>query len=552
MKVHRAVHRLSRFRSPLRVVVGTILGVLLTTCAPPLDDLNNPYDPASSVSPLGTTASGVTWTIAPGADPGTTELSLTWDPIDAALGYRLQISNSGDYETPEVDLELAEPSWGPESLSTAAEYRARLRYQAQVSYQGTTETVWSPWQDLPPASTDSGEDTPQEDGEEEPAPEDVDGGELTLGQTVTHEFSARGDTVTFQFRAQRSEQYALVIDDEFSGRQDGADPMINIRDESSGTAVYIAAEDTDNRDKVANPLVFQSDLARNIQDGTFEAFMTITIESDNPDTNSFELTIRHAGPLVFGFSFPDPAVQAYVDSVSDATTRVGAIGDLDLLGSSATDLTGIDQLTNLRSIIIGGLGITDLSPLSSLTYLESLNADFASINDISALSGKEFLTSVYVSSTSVTNLSPLSASPLLETVWAFSTGVSDLSPLQDADRLRQLNIEDTNVSDLSPIFSVNTDPPLEQLYANRLGASDDALTTVEGIGSLTTLRRIDLQGNTALTAGVGEIANLPNLTLVDLQGSTSIPAADVTAIEDANVGNTGFRLVRPDGSEFTQ
>jgi hypothetical protein len=61
-----------------------------------------------------------------------------------------------------------------------------------------------------------------------------------------------------------------------------------------------------------------------------------------------------------------------------------------------------------------------------------------------------------------------------------------------------------------------------------------------------------LSENPVLTTGVEELATLPNLIDVNLLGSTAIPAGDITAIETAFTGVSGFTMTRPDGSTLSQ
>ncbi|MFW5643048.1 MAG: hypothetical protein ACOCYQ_03390 [Alkalispirochaeta sp.] len=79
-----------------------------------------------------------------------------------------------------------------------------------------------------------------------------------------------------------------------------------------------------------------------------------------------------------------------------------------------------------------------------------------------------------------------------------------------------------------------------------------SVTSVAGIGGVTSLETVDLSENPSLTTGEEELANLPDLIGVNLLDSTSIPAGAITAIETAFTGVSGFTMTRTDGSIFSQ
>lgn len=95
-------------------------------------------------------------------------------------------------------------------------------------------------------------------------------------------------------------------------------------------------------------------------------------------------------------------------------------------------------------------------------------------------------------------------------------------------------------------------PIVGSVTADFLNLDLTSVTSVAGIGGLTSLEFVDLSENPSLTTGVEELANLPDLIDVDLLGSTAIPAAAITAIETAFTGVSGFTMTRPDGSTFSQ
>ncbi|MEX2443761.1 MAG: hypothetical protein WD492_09165 [Alkalispirochaeta sp.] len=468
---------------------------MLIACADPVS-FNNPYDPASSESPLRFTPSGSVQ-VSSDADLGDASVTVSWSAVESAVRYHVQISGSPDFPTPAYDddqLTVSPLSWAGANVDT--EYWARIRYEVTIDYNGQVGNAWSGWTNL-------GSDNPR-------APLDFsEPVSLQLDQMIAASFSARGETHEFFFPSVSGRTYLLYLNDEFSGLPDGADPIIEIRADSS-TGELIALLD-ENRDKILEPLVFAAQ--------TEETWIVIT--SDNPANTFYEILLAEAGGLVQDLSFPDPTLQDEVDIRAESNTYVGQITSISL-PSQVVDLTGIDQLFALKSLDVDFFsGVADLSPVAGLEKLESLNVMYSPVTD----------------------LSPLSTMTSLRELYLDGNAISDVTPLAGLTGLREVWVTDTDIASLSPMLV--PDSRIEILWA-----SGTSFTTIAGIGNLSRLSEVYLRF-TQVDTGVGEIATLPALTHVDLESSNSIPVDDVTAIENAYSGTEGFELIRPDGSIFS-
>jgi Leucine-rich repeat (LRR) protein len=151
----------------------------------------------------------------------------------------------------------------------------------------------------------------------------------------------------------------------------------------------------------------------------------------------------------------------------------GVVRSLELRTDAVTDLSPVQALTGLRSLVYVGSApgegqLTDLSPLKNLDLsslwlantavsdlsplkdlrLWHLSCQFTKVTDLSPLKDMK-LGLLYCNNTKVSDLSPLKGMPLKE-LRCNNTLVSDLSPLKGLP-LAELNCWSTRVTDLSPL-----------------------------------------------------------------------------------------------------
>jgi len=126
---------------------------------------------------------------------------------------------------------------------------------------------------------------------------------------------------------------------------------------------------------------------------------------------------------------------------------------LDLSFTTFEDLTLLEGMANLKSLIIAGSAVSDFSSLCRLGPIEVLSVrhctGLASLNDVSLLFALRSLDMGYCSK--ITTISPLSQLTRLEELVLDSSAVHGLSDamaaLSGLPELRLLNIENTPLSD---------------------------------------------------------------------------------------------------------
>lgn len=157
-------------------------------------------------------------------------------------------------------------------------------------------------------------------------------------------------------------------------------------------------------------------------------------------------------------SFPDAnllrAVNAALSPSRSAVapvTEVMAASITELHASGVEDLTGIESMTGLTDLSVGGGQSVDLEPISGLTGLKSLDASETSIIDLDAIAGLTNLTDLNLMYTGTSDLTPLAGLTNLTNLDVQSNQVSNLDPLSGLTNLQSLNVYGNQVTGLSPL-----------------------------------------------------------------------------------------------------
>ncbi len=271
-----------------RVIASTgALVVLLAGCPSPLPELNNPYDPESEDSPLGTTPATKDAGISPDDQSGLVTVDASWDAIPEAERYHVQIADRESFDEAFIrfeDDQLTDTSAQWNGAADEVQYWIRLRYFALVEYRDEPTVEPSPWIDIGtvgPVSGPSPDDGADADDGAGDGATDPDGPDnLVLNETFDGQFDQRGEIDSYLLPTVPGTRYALEVEDEWSGLENGADPIIEIRD--TDTDGFVLAPRNKSGDKVSSPIQFTA-----TSDTTW-----ISLESDNPDTTFYTITVR--------------------------------------------------------------------------------------------------------------------------------------------------------------------------------------------------------------------------------------------------------------------
>lgn len=140
------------------------------------------------------------------------------------------------------------------------------------------------------------------------------------------------------------------------------------------------------------------------------------------------------------------------------------------------DISGMEFLTSLQSVRLGGNNISDLSPINGLTNIQYLYLNNNSISDITPLGTLTGLIELYIENKSV-----------FPSGYTYRNNITDLNSLSGLS-LNILHAYGNNISDIS---GLNGMANLTDLYLHNNNISDSALANVNW-SSLTNLNMVSL------------------------------------------------------------
>ena len=205
-------------------------------------------------------------------------------------------------------------------------------------------------------------------------------------------------------------------------------------------------------------------------------------------------------------------------SVSDISpiANLTELRSLDLMGTQVSDLNPLAKLTELRSLDLVDTPASDLAPVMNLRNLQLLGVENAQVSDLDLLVNLPKLQSLFLSGESISDISPLSKCLALQRIRLMTTKISDLSPLAYLPTLRTLLCLYTPVSDLSPLAKL---PALESLVLVDTLVSD--LAPLSNLASLHSLGMWD---------PISDFSPLTDLAELRSLGLSVEPDLDITPL----------------------
>ncbi len=119
-----------------------------------------------------------------------------------------------------------------------------------------------------------------------------------------------------------------------------------------------------------------------------------------------------------------------------------------------TDISGLENFTNLEILDLSNHAVTDISPLQGLTKLTTLSLAGNPVADISPLAWLTNLKLLILSGSQAQEYTALANLVDLQVLLLDNSTISDLSPLAELTNLRQLYLAQTSVEDMSPIETI--------------------------------------------------------------------------------------------------
>ncbi|MCL2018497.1 MAG: leucine-rich repeat domain-containing protein [Oscillospiraceae bacterium] len=202
-----------------------------------------------------------------------------------------------------------------------------------------------------------------------------------------------------------------------------------------------------------------------------------------------------------------------------------ALKDLRLFDNRITDLTIIDTSESGQ--------ITTITPLSGLTDLEVLILGSNQITEISSLRTLTNLTWLNLHDNQITQISPLGELTNLETLSLGNNQISDITVLGELVNLTELFLGNNPITDISPLEKLT--------YLTELYLADNAIIDISPLGELKHLLILNLNNN--LISDISPFAGLTNVRELYLHSNEITDIASLEILTSLMVLNLGRNLI---------
>ena len=303
----------------------------------------------------------------------------------------------------------------------------------------------------------------------------------------------------------------------------------------------------------------------------------VTATDKDGDSDDISVTINIIDAIDFTDSGLAAAVRSALRIASNAPIlpdRFASLTNLTASRKNITDLTGLEQATELTRLDLGDNQIDDLGPIANLTRLTNLDLANNHIVNVPSLSALSRLTNLDLDDNQITNVSTLPSLRSLQTLDLRGNNVGDVTPVSTMTHLKYLYISGndnlTNIKQLVKLKEAGTrvditlpvavtfrDDNLKSELQSRLGLGTDdpifpedmetltnfngsnlSITTLTGLEKATNLTSLDLSNNTISSLSpLSRLKNLESLDLSENNISSISSLAGLTALTSLNLEN---------------
>ncbi len=194
-----------------------------------------------------------------------------------------------------------------------------------------------------------------------------------------------------------------------------------------------------------------------------------------------------------------------------------------------TDLSGIENFTQIYDLQLQENRISNIQPLASLTKLSTLYLySNKSINDLTPLSELDQLQVLSIYENDIEDISMLSKLENLTFLALNGNRIKDLSALANMTRLTELYLFDNNIVNIEPIQNLNN--------LTYLKLENNEIVDVSIISNLKNLKGVSLHDNN-ITTGVDLLTALQNISpdmekyyVINLKNNNDIPCGDLLTL----------------------
>ncbi|WP_411678844.1 leucine-rich repeat domain-containing protein [Clostridium thailandense] len=181
--------------------------------------------------------------------------------------------------------------------------------------------------------------------------------------------------------------------------------------------------------------------------------------------------------------------------------------ELWLYDNKITDISALKDLTNLKNLQLYGNQITDIPSLRGLTNLEYIDLGNNKIHDITLLKELHNLKELNLVYNNITDVSSLKELTNLNSLNLDNNNITDISPLGKLSNLKKLSLSSNKTTDISPLKGL--------INLNSLVLDDNNITDISPLKGLTNLNYLVL-GSNKIT-DISPLEGLTNLSMLRLK-----------------------------------
>ncbi|WP_221771244.1 leucine-rich repeat domain-containing protein [Listeria farberi] len=263
-------------------------------------------------------------------------------------------------------------------------------------------------------------------------------------------------------------------------------------------------------------------------------------EFNQPDETekTIKEDVKAISPDKISSIFPDANLAEAIrdklgeSSVDDVVTQAELDGITNFLvtNKGIVDISGVENLTNLKLLSLGSNEISDISPVANLTNLTVLKLSNNQLNDISPLSNLTSLDELSLGSNEISDISPVENLTNLTWLELFYNQLSDISPLSNLTKLRLLSLHNNQLSDISPVENLTN--------LTNLNLNNNQLNDISPLSNLTGLNNLSLNSNEI--SDISPLSTFPNLFSLSLKNnqlSDISPLSNLTNLTNLSLDN---------------
>ncbi len=211
---------------------------------------------------------------------------------------------------------------------------------------------------------------------------------------------------------------------------------------------------------------------------------------------------------------------------------------LNVQASNVIDITGIQYMKNLDSLILLNNKIKDISALKQLTNLKNLNLNINQINDITVLKYMENLSVLSLDVNQISDISALKDLINLKSLSLDSNQISDISVLKNLTNMETIRLDYNQISDISALANMTN---MKSLYL-----AHNKIRDISEIKTLVKMKVINLDNNQ-----ISDISALENMTNMERLYLAYNNISDISTIEgmikltDLHLNNNQISNISP-------